>query len=158
MTAGEVPAEELGIEAVDDYTLRIYTEAPVPYLPMLGVWFLVMPENSQEELGENWALDPERFVSSGPWTLKEFQRGVGHKWALNTTYAGVRKTYLTEIREETLPTGLPAYISGELQTYAIGAKHAGRRDRPGERQPGAARRVAPRHRDRHRLSRFQHAG
>lgn len=121
VTAGELPPEELGMEAVDDYTLRIYTEAPVPYLPMLGVWFEVMPENSQEELGENWALDPQRYVASGPFILREFQRGIGHKWVLNPNYKGIRRPYVTEIREENLPGGLPAYITGELQTYGVGA-------------------------------------
>jgi ABC-type oligopeptide transport system substrate-binding subunit len=121
VATGELPPEELGMEAVDDYTLRIYTEAPVPYLPMLGVWWEVMSDKAQEELGENWALDPERFVSSGPFILTKFERGIGHKWELNTKYAGVRNVYMTEIREETLPTGLPAYLAGELQTYGINA-------------------------------------
>ena len=121
VAAGELAPEELGMEAVDDYTLRIYTESPVPYLPMLGVWYEVMPENAQEELGENWALDPKRYVASGPFILTEFRRGIGHKWGLNASYKGIRRPYMTEIREENLPTGLPAYMSGELQTYAIGA-------------------------------------
>ena len=77
VATGELPPEELGMEAVDDYTLRIYTEAPVPYMPMLGVWWEVMSENAQEELGENWALDPERFVSSGPFILTKFERAGG---------------------------------------------------------------------------------
>jgi len=121
VTAGELPPEDLGMEAIDDYTLRIYTEAPVPYLPMLGVWFEVMQANAQDELGENWALDPDRYVSSGPFILTKFDRGIGHKWELNASYKGIRRPYMTEIREETLPTGLPAYIAGDIQSYGLGA-------------------------------------
>jgi oligopeptide transport system substrate-binding protein len=122
----ELPPEELGIEAVDDYTLRIYTEVPTPYLPAIGVWFAVAPQHAYEQFGENWALDPEKFISSGPWILAEFERGVKHTWKLNTNYKGVRMPYMIEVRERTLPTGLPAYIAGDIQGYGVsGSSPAG---------------------------------
>jgi len=55
--AKKVPAEQLGIEAVDDYTLRIKTAAVTPYLPAIGVWFAVAAKHAYEQFGEN-----------GPWT------------------------------------------------------------------------------------------
>jgi oligopeptide transport system substrate-binding protein len=121
VTSGELPAEELGIEAVDDYTLRIHTEAPVPYLPMLGVWFQVMPENSQETLGDNWALDPSRYVASGPFKLTTFNRSLGNLWELNPEYKGIRRPWLTKIREENVPGGLAAYMAGDVQRHDVGA-------------------------------------
>jgi len=122
VTSGELPPEELGIEAVDDYTLRIYTEAPVPYMPMLGVWFQPMPEGAQEDLGENWALDPDRYVASGPFMLSSFDRQLGNLWELRSDYAGIRRPWVQEVRTQpALPAGLPAYIAGERQTVNIGA-------------------------------------
>jgi len=121
VTAGELPPEELGIEAVDDYTLRIYTEAPVPYLPMLGVWFEVMPENSQDELGENWALDPDRYVASGPFMLTKFDRSLGNLWELRSDYQGIRRPWVSKIREESIPEGLAAYMAGDVQRHDVGA-------------------------------------
>ncbi|MGC9347180.1 MAG: ABC transporter substrate-binding protein [Anaerolineae bacterium] len=121
VTAGELPPEELGIEAVDDYTLRIYTEAPVPYLPMVGVWFEVMPEGAQEELGENWALDPDRYVASGPFMLSSFSRELGNLWELRPDYQGIRRPWVTEVRtSRELPSGLPAYMAGEVHNYSVG--------------------------------------
>lgn len=111
--------DELGIEVVDDFTLRITTNLPTPYAPSLGTWFEVAKNGIWESAGENWALDPKRYVSSGPFILSEFERGVRHKWTLNDTYKGIRRPYVTEIREQTLPTGIAAYIAGDLQTYAI---------------------------------------
>ncbi len=119
--SGELPPEELGMEAVDDYTLRVYTEAPVPYLPALFGWFEVAKNGIWEDAGENWALDPERYVSSGPYTLTRFDRDVAHRWEINESYKGVRRPYFTEIREENLPTGLPAYIAGDIKRFSIGA-------------------------------------
>lgn len=119
--AGELPAEELGMEAVDDYTLRIYTEAPVPYLPALFGWFGVAKDGIWEEAGENWALDPDRYISSGPFKLVRFDRDVAHEWQLNPTYKGVRRPYFTTIREEKLPSGLPAYMSGDINSMGVGA-------------------------------------
>jgi len=121
VTAGELPPEELGIEAVDDYTLRIYTEAPVPYLPMLGVWFEVMPENAQEELGENWALAPESYVASGPFMLAKFDRSLGNLWELRPDYQGIRRPWVGKIREENIPAGLAAYMAGDVQRHDVGA-------------------------------------
>jgi len=118
--AGEVKPEELGMEAVDDFTLRIHTESPVAYLPAVFGWFEVAKQGIWEDAGENWALDPARYISSGPFKLTEFTRDVSHKWELNTNYKGTRVPYFTEIREESLPTGLAAYIAGDINGYSIG--------------------------------------
>lgn len=118
---GQAKPEELGIEAVDEYTLRITTEAPTPYLPALGVWFVVAPDQAWETLGENWALDPAKQVSSGPFILRQFERGVRHSWGRNEQYSGPRQVYFNEIQETTLPTGLPAYMAGDLQGLSLDA-------------------------------------
>jgi len=115
----ELPPEELGIEAVDAHTLRIYTEAPTPYLPAIGVWFGLAPQQAYEQSGDNWALDPAKYISSGPFTLTQFERGVRHKWELNPTYKGVRRPYITELREQLLAPSLPAYIAKETQGYTV---------------------------------------
>jgi len=119
--AGEAKPEELGMEAIDDFTLRVHTESPVAYLPAVFGWFQVAKKGIWEDAGENWALDPARYVSSGPFTLTEFNRDISHKWELNTNYKGTRMPYFTEIREESLPTGLAAYIAGDIAGYSVGA-------------------------------------
>jgi len=117
---GELPPEELGMEAIDDFTLRIHTEAPTPHLPALGVWAHVAPQQAYEQFGDNWSVEPEHYVASGPWTLAEFERGVKWTFELNPNYKGVLRPYLTQLRGRTLPTGLPAYMAGDIQAYSIG--------------------------------------
>ncbi|HEX3558598.1 MAG TPA: peptide ABC transporter substrate-binding protein [Pyrinomonadaceae bacterium] len=67
-----VKAEDIGVEAVGDYTLRITMRQPAPYF--LGLvphqFFRVIPQKVVEKYGVNWTK-PENFVGSGPFTVKE---------------------------------------------------------------------------------------
>jgi oligopeptide transport system substrate-binding protein len=67
-----VKAEDMGVEAVDDYTVRITLRQSAPYF--LGLiphqFFRVIPQKVIEKYGVNWTK-PENFVGSGPFTLKE---------------------------------------------------------------------------------------
>ncbi|HZT59600.1 MAG TPA: peptide ABC transporter substrate-binding protein [Pyrinomonadaceae bacterium] len=67
-----VKAEDIGVEAVDDYTLRITMRQPAPYF--LGLvphqFFRVIPRKVIEKYGINWTK-PENFVGSGPFKLEE---------------------------------------------------------------------------------------
>jgi len=117
---GEVPPEELGMEAIDDHTLRIHTAAPVSYIPALGVWAYVAPKHAYEQFGNNWSVEPNHYIASGPWILTEFERGVKWTWELNPAYKGVNRPYYTQLRGRTLPIGLPSYIAGDIQQHALG--------------------------------------
>jgi ABC-type oligopeptide transport system substrate-binding subunit len=67
-----VRAEDVGVEAVDDYTLRITLRQPAPYF--LGLiphqFFRVIPEKTVEKYGINWTK-PGNIVSSGAFMLQE---------------------------------------------------------------------------------------
>lgn len=118
----ELTPDKLGIEAIDDETLRIHTEAPTPYLPSIGTWFgVASPAAYNNSMGEttNWALDPSRYVSCGPYTLASFERGVKSEWTANTKYSGNRIAYLEKITEMPRPAGLAAYIAGDTISYAL---------------------------------------
>jgi ABC-type oligopeptide transport system substrate-binding subunit len=117
VTEGKLPPEELGIEAVEPYLLRIHTTAPCPHLPALGVWFEVAPRQAYEQYGDNWSLEPEHYISSGPYTLAVFERGVRYRLDLNPKYKGIVRPMITQNRAERLPTGLPAYIAGDIREY-----------------------------------------
>ncbi len=67
-----VKAEDIGVEAVDDYTLRIKLYQPAPYF--LGLlahqFFRVIPQKVVEKYGNNWTR-PENIVTSGSYKLLE---------------------------------------------------------------------------------------
>jgi oligopeptide transport system substrate-binding protein len=66
-----VTAEEIGVEAVDDYTLRVTLMQPAPYF--LGLvphqFFRAIPRAVVERHGRVWAR-PENMVCSGPFKLE----------------------------------------------------------------------------------------
>lgn len=70
----------VGVEALDDHTLRLTLAAPTPYLLALlahQAWFPVHPNTilkygQADERGTRWTR-PEHFVGNGPFTLKTWQ-------------------------------------------------------------------------------------
>ena len=67
-----VKAEDVGVEAVDDYTLRVTLRQPAPYF--LGLlphqFFRAVHEKTVEQYGVNWTK-PGNIVSSGTHMLAE---------------------------------------------------------------------------------------
>jgi oligopeptide transport system substrate-binding protein len=66
-----VTAKDIGVEAVDDYTLRISLSQPAAYF--LGLiahqLFRVTPQKVIEKYGDKWT-DPAHIVTSGPFKVK----------------------------------------------------------------------------------------
>ncbi len=96
--AGEVPPEEIGMEAVDDLTLVVTTNGPRPYLPGTLYFWPPMQAKALAENGPNYILDPATSVSSGPFILTEFTPGNRVVVEANPTYNGYRKPILRELR------------------------------------------------------------
>lgn len=66
-----VSAEDIGVEAVDDYTVRISLTQPTAYfLGLLGhQLFRLTPRKTIEKYGEQWT-QPEHIVTCGPFKMK----------------------------------------------------------------------------------------
>lgn len=67
-----VKAEDVGVEAVDDYTFRIKLYQPVPYFVGLLAHqvYRVIPQHVIEKYKKNW-VRPENIVTSGAFKVKE---------------------------------------------------------------------------------------
>jgi oligopeptide transport system substrate-binding protein len=68
-----IRAEDIGIEALDDHTLRYTLSQPSPYFVgmMAHQFFMVVHRKTIEQYGTEWT-QPENIVSSGPFKLKEW--------------------------------------------------------------------------------------
>ena len=69
--AGEgLPPEELGVRAVDDYTLEITLRYPAPYFLGLLTHYTTypVPQHVVEKFGDSW-IQPDNIVVNGPYKL-----------------------------------------------------------------------------------------
>jgi len=115
---GELPLEELGIKALDDYTLSITTETPKPYLPGVLVWLYPVPRHAVEEYGDEYATRAETMVSNSPFKVGEWVKQDHITYVVNPNYHGIWKPYLKKVVSkygtEDPETGFPAYLNDEI--------------------------------------------
>jgi ABC-type oligopeptide transport system substrate-binding subunit len=72
-SAALVPVEgkDIGVEAIDDYTLRLTLTQPAPFFLNLlpHQFFRLVPQKIIEKYGKNW-VRPENIVTCGPFKVK----------------------------------------------------------------------------------------
>jgi oligopeptide transport system substrate-binding protein len=67
-------ADQLGVKAVDQYTLEITLKGPREYFPLLVGYASALPAHqaSMEKFGDKWT-EPENIVSNGPFKLTKWE-------------------------------------------------------------------------------------
>ena len=72
--AGEAAPDTLGVEAVDDHTLRVSLVDPKPWFPQMTAHTTLAPVHQAtiEEHGDAWT-NPENIVSNGAYVLDEME-------------------------------------------------------------------------------------
>ena len=116
-----VQAQDLGVEAIDDYTLRITLRQSAPFF--LGLlahqFFRAVPQKTIEKYGDAWT-HAENIVSSGAFKLKEwipYDRLVVEK---NPTYwdaAVVKLSQLTFYPVKDSTTIMNLYKAGQIDAF-----------------------------------------
>ncbi|HEX8250466.1 MAG TPA: peptide ABC transporter substrate-binding protein [Pyrinomonadaceae bacterium] len=91
---GKGRPEEIGVEALDERTVRIHSEnGAIPHLPALLAYQAAVPapRHKAENNPEHWADTAEGFVSSGPMRLLSWQHNQRLEWDANPYYNGPHK-------------------------------------------------------------------
>lgn len=104
---GEMTYADLGVSELDENTLQIDLEAPVPYLLELlsfSVFFPVHEKMDVEEKG--WDLKKTDLISCGPFSLKEWKHNDFIEVIKNNTYwdsatVTLPSIYMTMVSEDT---------------------------------------------------------
>ncbi|MCA1920944.1 peptide ABC transporter substrate-binding protein, partial [Buttiauxella noackiae] len=113
-----MPADKLGVTAVDARTLRIQLDKPVPYFPNLtaNFSFYPVPKAVVEKFGNDWTK-PGNLVGNGAYALKD--RIVNEKLVAvqNPHYWDNSKTVITQvtfipINQESSAT--KRYLAGDI--------------------------------------------
>ena len=122
---GALPSQELGIKALDDFTLVITTEMPKPYL--LGVLrqLYPVPQHAVEVYGDEYGTRVETMVCNGPFQVIEWVRGSQLELVQNPYYKGLWEPYLQKIVLKygtyNPETGFPAYLNDEVHRSDLNA-------------------------------------
>ncbi|HDR7634520.1 MULTISPECIES: peptide ABC transporter substrate-binding protein [Bacillus] len=96
---GEKPAAELGVKAVDDYTLEVELEKPVPYFLNLLAFPSYYPLNEKfvKEKGDKFGLEADTTVYNGPFVMSSWKHEQGWQLKKNDKYWDNKTVKLEEI-------------------------------------------------------------
>jgi oligopeptide transport system substrate-binding protein len=117
-----VRGEDVGVEASDDYTVRIFLTQPVPFFVKILPYnfFRLVPEKIITQFGAKWTL-PENIATSGAFTLKEWSPYDEIVVERNRNYWDAANVRLEQIKfypVEDQATVMNLYKTGEIDaTY-----------------------------------------
>lgn len=115
---GEKSVDELGVKALDDYTLEVTLSVPTEYFKQLCAYPTMMPV--REDMVDNegaWAKDPSKAISNGPFVLSEYKMGDQLVYVKNENYWNAENVTLDKIIYYMIvdeSTAYTKYAAGEL--------------------------------------------
>lgn len=120
----ELPVEQLGIKAIDDKTLEIQLEQPVPYFIDLTTFATFLPINEKyfESKGKQYGLEADQLVYNGAFTLDNWKHEQGFQLKKNPNYWDAKTVKLDEInfdivKDKSIEINL--YESGQLDRVGL---------------------------------------
>jgi oligopeptide transport system substrate-binding protein len=101
IVAGKAKLEDLGIKAVDDYTLEITLVRALPYIESYLTFPLFYPQNKKfvEAEGDKYASDASHILFNGPFKMTKWDGPTGTEWVLekNVDYVNAKDVTLEKI-------------------------------------------------------------
>ena len=82
---GELPTEELGVEAIDEKTLIVNFEAPTAYFLELASIPIFSPLR-EEFISDNWTFSPDTYIGNGPYKMTDRKPDEIISLEINTNY------------------------------------------------------------------------
>ena len=116
--AGEMETAELGVRAVDDRTLEVKLNQPLPYFPAMTTYATLFPAHQAtvEAHGTKWTA-PENIVSNGAYVLEEVVLNEFHTRVKSATYWGADNVIIERVTGLVINDdnqALTRYRAGEL--------------------------------------------
>lgn len=120
---GKGRREDVGLEVIDEKTLKVVLESPTPYFLNLVTFFTYMPVRKDvvDKKPEGWAKDPKLTISNGPFVVSEYNMNDKIILTPNENYWNkenikLKKIVLTMIIEGS--TVLTAYDNNEIDVIS----------------------------------------
>ena len=123
--AGDLAPDQLGVEAVDDYTFKVSLSQALPYFVAMTTHATVFPTHQAtiEAHGDQWTR-PENMVSNGAYKLTEWVLKERTTRERNTMYWNNDKTILDKVVTLVINddnVALTRWRAGELDQTAVPA-------------------------------------
>ncbi|CAH2465000.1 MULTISPECIES: peptide ABC transporter substrate-binding protein [Bacillus] len=95
----ELSPDQLGVKAIDDHTLEVELDNPVPYFLDLTVYPLFFPLNEKymKEQGAKFGLEANTTVYNGPFVLNDWKHEQSFQLKKNPTYWDQKEVKLEEV-------------------------------------------------------------
>ena len=116
--AGEMAPAELGVKALDDHTLEVRLNTPLPYFPAMTTYATLFPAHRAtiEAHGSDWTA-PGNMVSNGAYTLGEVALNEYHTRVKNPLYWDAGNVIIEKVTGlviNDVNQALTRYRAGEL--------------------------------------------
>lgn len=129
--AGQMDPNQLGVRALDDYTLQVQLEVPLSFFDQLLYFCTFYPANEKfiKSCGSSYGTSPETFLSNGAFLLKDFKPGASSlDLVKNTAYYDASKIQLGGIHYEVVKSpaeALSKFRSGQLDLIEVSGSVVG---------------------------------
>ncbi|WP_346928618.1 peptide ABC transporter substrate-binding protein [Clostridium sp.] len=112
-------ADDVGVKAINDKTLEVTLEAPVPYFLSLAAFPTYFPVREDMVKGneEKWTLKPDTYISNGPFKMSEWKEKESITFVKNENYWDAENVKLETLEVKLIDdeiTYLNAFKSGEI--------------------------------------------
>ncbi|MCK8061233.1 MULTISPECIES: ABC transporter substrate-binding protein [unclassified Fusibacter] len=122
--AGEMPTSELGVVALDDRTLQVTLELPVPFFLKLMTFCNFYPVNEAfvTEQGDAFGTSIETTLYNGAFVLSQWDLGYGYAMSKNPAYYGAADVKVDDITFRIIKdvaAGVNLYETGEVDRCGL---------------------------------------
>ncbi|WP_338651977.1 peptide ABC transporter substrate-binding protein [Lysinibacillus sp. Y5S-8] len=120
--------EGIGIKALNDETLEVQLNAPIPYFISLTTYAPFFPLNEEftESQGDQYALEAANMIYNGPFQMESWQHGQGWTFVKNESYWDKDTVKLTKITQKIVKdtaTAVNLYEAGEIDTAELSSEY-----------------------------------
>ncbi|MFL9486163.1 peptide ABC transporter substrate-binding protein [Staphylococcus sp. KUGN1] len=104
INTGKKPVKDLGIKAIDKYTLKIDLEKPIPYINQLLALNTFAPQNEKvaKRYGNKYGTNAEKAVYNGPFKVDEWKPEDKIRLTKNTKYWDQKNVKLDKVNYKVL--------------------------------------------------------
>ncbi len=120
----ELPIDQLGVKVIDDKTLEVQLEQPVPYFIDLTTFATFLPINEKylNSKGKQYGLEAEQLIYNGAFTLDNWKHEQGFQLKKNSNYWDAKTVKLDEINFDIVKdksTEINLYESGQIDRVGL---------------------------------------